>query len=168
MRIRPYIPNKDYEHLAKWIDNEKTHAFWCADLLPYPVTSEAFHNFLEKNSMDRTDSAYVATENDGQAAGFFCYSINTKTNLGFLKFIIIDPSKRGKGYGRKMLTLALQYAFQITGAEAVQLNVFDENISAKQCYEKVGFVQRSIDRDIFAFKDELWSRCSMIASRQSC
>ena len=65
-----------------------------------------------------------------------------------------------------MLNLALKYAFQITGAEAVQLNVFPENISAKQCYEKVGFVERAFDKNIFRYKDELWSRCNMIVSKQ--
>lgn len=166
MRIRPYILNKDYESLARWIDDERTHAFWCANLLPYPMTQKSFHDLLEKNATDWTDCAYMATEDNGQAAGFFCYSVNTKDNIGFLKFVIIDKTKRGKGYGKEMLNLALQYAFQITGAKAVQLNVFDENTLAKQCYEKVGFVERNIDKDAFSYKDELWSRCNMIASKQ--
>ena len=165
MRIRPYIPSKDYEYLAKWLDDEKIHAFWCAGLLPYPITPDAFHAFLEKNALVWTASAYVATEDDGQVVGFFCYSVNLEDNTGFLKFIIVDNTKRGKGYGKKMLTLALQYAFQITGAEAVQLNVFAENAPARQCYEKAGFVERSIDRNAFAYKDEFWSRCNMVASR---
>ena len=64
-----------------------------------------------------------------------------------------------------MLNLAVQYAFQITGATTVQLNVFNENIAAKQCYEKVGFVERNIDKDVFSYKDELWSRCNMIITK---
>ena len=40
-----------------------------------------------------------------------------------------------------MLKLALQYAFDITGVELVQLNVFDENVVAKHCYEKIGFIE---------------------------
>ena len=115
--------------------------------------------------MDWTDSAYIATENNGQPIGFFCYSVNPTDNIGFLKFIIINNLKRGKGYGKEMLNLALQYAFQITGAAAVQLNVFSENTAAKQCYEKVGFVGRKIDKDVFPYKDELWSRCNMIMSK---
>ena len=166
MRIRPYIPSKDYEYVSKWIDNERTHAFWCASRLSYPISQKSFHDFLEKNSMDWVDSAYVATENNGQPVGFFCYSVNTESNVGFLKFIIVDRAKRGKGYGKGMLNLALQYAFQITGAEAVQLNVFNENTSAKRCYEKVDFVERSIEKDVFSYKDELWSRCNMIVSKQ--
>lgn len=162
MRIRPYIPDKDYEYISKWIDNERTHALWCANLLPYPMTKKSFHDLLDRNAADWTDSAYIATENNGQPAGFFCYSVNTEDNTGFLKFIIVDKAKRGKGYGKEMLKLALQYAFQITGATAVQLNVFSENPLAKQCYEKIGFAERRIEKNIFAFKDEQWSRCNMI------
>ena len=142
MRIRPYISSKDYEYVSKWIDNERTHAFWCANLLPYPITQKSFHDLLRQNAIDWTDSAYVATENKGQVIGFFCYSANPIDNIGFLKFIIIDKSKRGKGYGKEMLNLALQYAFQITGTSAVQLNVFSENTLAKQCYESIGFIEK--------------------------
>lgn len=167
MRIRPYIPDRDYEHLSKWIGDERTHALWCANLLPYPVTRKSFDDLLKKASMDWTDSAYTATENNGRPVGFFCYSVNTEDNVGFLKFIIVDSAKRGKGYGKEMLRLALRYAFEITGAAAVQLNVFNENPLAKQCYEKIGFVQRSIDRNTFAYKDELWNRCNMLISKES-
>lgn len=166
MRIRPYIPSKDYAYIAEWIDDERAHAFWCANRFPYPITQQSFHDLLEKNAMDWTDSAYVATENDGQLIGFFCYSVNTEDNIGFLKFVIVDKTKRGKGYGKEMLHLALQYAFQSTGAETVQLHVFHENAAAKHCYEKVGFVERNMDKDVFPYKDELWSRCNMIISRQ--
>ena len=165
MRIRPYIPGKDYEYLSKWIDDERTHSFWCANRFPYPITPESFHDFLEKISIEWTESAYVATEDNGQVVGFFCYSVNTEDNIGFLKFVIVDKAKRGNGYGKEMLHLALQYAFQITGTTAVQLNVFNENIAAKQCYEKVGFVERNVEKYAFAYKDELWSRCNMIITK---
>lgn len=166
MIIRPYIPDKDYEYVASWIDSERTHAFWCANRLSYPVTPKSFHDLLEERSIEWTDNAYVATEDNGQVVGFFRYSINTEDNVGFLRFVIVDKTKRGKGYGKEMLHLALQYAFQITGATAVQLNVFHENTPAKQCYEKVGFMERNIDKNVFAYKDELWSRCNMIVFKQ--
>ena len=85
MRIRPYIESRDYEHIEKWVNDEKIHALWCANLIPYPVTKENLHAFLEKNAIEWTDSAYVATETDGKIIGFFCYSINVDDNTGFLK-----------------------------------------------------------------------------------
>ena len=164
MRIRPYIEDKDFEYLAKWIDDEKIHALWCANLMPYPITKENLHSFLEKNAMEWTDSAYVATEDNGKVTGFFCYSVNVDDNSGFLKLIVVDREKRGAGYGKKMLQLALKYAFEITGVESVRINVFDRNAAAKHCYE-IGFVEESISKDIFPYKDETWNRCHMIIKK---
>ena len=70
MRIRPYIESRDYEYIEKWVDNEKIHALWCANLIPYPVTKENLHAFLEKTAIEWTDSAYVATETNGKVIGF--------------------------------------------------------------------------------------------------
>lgn len=165
MRIRPYIENLDYEYIEKWIDDEKTHALWCANLISYPVTKEKLHDLLEKNATEWTDSAYVATETNGKITGFFCYSINVDDNTGFLKFVIVDHNKRGTGCGKEMLKLTLRYAFEITGVRFVQLNVFEENIAAKHCYEKVGFIEESITKNVFSYKNELWSRCHMVVTQ---
>lgn len=164
MRIRPFIENKDYKYLEKWIDSERIHAMWCANLLPYPITRDSLRTFLEKDATNWTGSAYVATEDDGTVIGFFCYSVNTETNAGFLKFVIVDSRKRGTGLGSEMVQLALQYAFVVTGAKCVQLNVFEENAAAKRCYEKAGFVVRAVDKNVFSYKEEQWSRCNMAVS----
>ena len=165
MRIRPYIESRDYEHIEKWVDNEKIHALWCANLIPYPVTKENLHAFLEKTAIEWTDSAYVAMETNGKVIGFFCYSINVNDDTGFIKFVVVDNNLRRKGYGKAMIELALKYAFEITGVKLVQLNVFDENIAAKYCYEKAGFIEESIIPNVFTYKNELWSRCHMVATK---
>ncbi len=166
MKIRPYVESTDYEYLEKWIDDERVHAMWCANHIPYPLTKENFHEFLEKSEIEWKDRAYVAVEDDGKVIGFFCYSVNVHDNAGFLKRIIVDRNKRGTGCGKEMLKLALQYAFDTTGAKTVQLKVFDENIVAKHCYKKVGFVEEGVSYHVFPYKDELWSRCHMIIEKE--
>lgn len=167
MRIRPYIEARDYGYLERWIVDERTHALWCANLIPYPVTKEKLRAFLEKSAAEWTDSAYVATEDEGEPIGFFCYSVNTGDNTGFLKLIVVDSRKRGRGIGKEMLRLALEYAFRITGVEAVSLNAFRENLPARGCYGKVGFVEDSVEENVFAYKEELWSRCHMTAAKRA-
>ena len=54
-------------------------------------------------------------------------------------FVIVDDSKRGMGYGKQMLTLAIKYAFDIFGAEKITLGVFDNNKPAYYCYKAAGF-----------------------------
>ena len=105
------------------------------------------------------------TEDNGEAVGFFCYSVNVEDNTGFLKFIIVDGRKRGAGYGKKMLQLAVRYAFLLTGAEPVGLNVFEENSAAKHCYESVGFIETSTKKDIFTYNNESWGRCRMTVGK---
>ena len=165
MRIRPYIESKDFDEIKSWMTQERAHAMWCANLINYPVEKENFTKVM-KDAADRFgDSPYVATSDEGELIGFFCYSVNLDTNEGMLKFVINNPKYRGKGYGKEMIGLAVKYAFEITNVQAVQLNVFPENERAKKCYESLGFTERKTDLNAFAYKDELWGRCNMVIRR---
>ena len=93
--------------------------------------------------------------NQWKSHRFFCYAINVNDDTGFIKFVVVDNNLRRKGYGKAIIELALKYAFEITGVKLVQLNVFDENIAAKYCYEKVGFIEESITQNVFTYKNEL-------------
>lgn len=162
MRMRPYIERKDFKYIETWIHNEREHALWCANCFPYPVTMESFHALLEKSAEEWEASAFVVVDDSGKVIGFFCYSVNLENDEGFLSFIIIDSSLRGKGYGKQVIQLALRYAFDMTGAKLVQLNVFEENINAKHCYEQLGFVNRNRAEDVFVYNDEVWNRHNMV------
>ena len=164
MRLRPFLAD-DFERISNWITDERTHAMWCANLIEYPMEKENFLDAMKDFGKRFCDAPFLATEDDGMPVGFFCYSLNLETNEGMLKFVMINPEMRGKGYGKQMLRLALDYAFSITKANTVQLNVFPENIGAKKCYEHAGFVERSNAPGAFSFKDEKWGRCNMVLKK---
>ena len=164
MRIRPY-QNRDFDIISQWITDERSHALWCANLIPYPLEKFGFDDLLQEVEERFGDSPFVATTDDGKVVGFFCFSVNLDTNEGMLKFIVVDNNIRNKGYGCEMLKLAIKYAFEIAKADAVHLNVFPENLGAKKCYEKVGFKERTLTENAFSFYDESWERCNMIIKR---
>jgi len=161
MRIRPY-QNNDFYTISQWITEERSHALWCANLLPYPIEKSGFDNLLQDMEERYGNSPFVATTDEGKVVGFFCFSVNLNTNEGMLRFIVIDNTIRNKGYGCEMIKLAVKYAFEIAKADAVLLNVYTENPAAKKCYEKVGFRERTLTENVFRYKDELWGRCNMI------
>lgn len=165
MRIRPYISGLDFDEIENWITDERMHAMWCANLIRYPLQKRDFEKTLEELAVKFKDSPYVATTNEGKLVGFFCYSVNLDTNEGMLKFVVTSPEFRGKGFGREMVALAVKYGFEITKANAVQLNVFSENINAKKCYLSVGFTERTNTGNAFRFRDEMWTRCNMVINR---
>ena len=162
MRLRPYISDRDFDHIKNWITDERTHAFWCAGRFEYPLNKENFDTYLQKIAVESEDYALVATTYDDVAVGFLCYGVNYETNEGMLKFVVVDPEQRGNGTAAQMLALIITYGLEITNVYSVHLNVFTENPRAKRCYEKAGFVERSTTPDAFTYKDEKWGRCNMI------
>ena len=164
MTVRPYLP-ADFDYVRQWITDARTHAMWCANRLPYPFSCSDFDSFLREHAVLSGDRPYTALSDDGTPVGFFCYTLNSDTGEGMLKFVVVDSERRGRGIGQEMLALAVRKAFE-NGAEAVQLYVFAQNARAKHCYEKVGFTERRTDTDAFRFRFEKWSRCNMVIRKQ--
>ena len=72
-----------------------------------------------------------------------------------LGFILVDEKKRGKGYGKEMLSLAIRYAFEELNTDAITIGVFEENIAAKALYEKLGFIPTGEVRHYRFFGEEM-------------
>lgn len=165
MRLRPYIHAKDYATVHKWIHDERTHALWCANLIPHPLTESNFLKFLQKDAMDWEGCAFVAMDEDGTLLGFFVLSVNVSDNSGFIKLVVVNNEFRGRGYGDRMIKLLQQYAFNIAGVSCLRINVFDVNESARKCYARNGFVEDSFAPNVITFQDESWGRYHLICRK---
>lgn len=167
LQLRPYRGQDDFICIKSWIKDRRTHALWCADLLPYPVTSDALEKVLEKGKRLWGDRAYVFTDDAGKQIGFLVFSVQENEKVSFVKLVLLDDARRGQGYGTKMMKLLLEYLFRNTDVLTVRLNVFHENTQAKKCYEKAGFIELQTVPGAFSLKNEVWGRCLMAAERKS-
>ena len=132
IRIRPYKDSDEAEVLS-WCTDEDTCYKWTAGILgDYPITPEQFR---WTGDLMR----FTALE-DTRVAGFFTMR-NPRESQDELRFgfVIVDPRLRGKGVGKAMLQLGLEYAFRIYKAKTVSLGVFEDNIRAYRCYRAAGF-----------------------------
>lgn len=132
LRLRPYNEN-DADTILSWSKDERAFYQWSAGVLgEYPVSREQF-GFVN-NLM-----AFTAI-NDDETIGFFTMR-RPSQNFDELRFgfVIVDPEKRGQGYGKRMLQLGITFAKEIFGAKRVSLGVFENNESAYCCYKAVGF-----------------------------
>lgn len=59
-----------------------------------------------------------------------------------------EPEYWGKGYGTDAMRLALRYAFMELNLERVTLSVFADNPRAIHSYEKAGFRQEGVERQV--------------------
>ena len=103
MNIREYKADKDFSIIQNWITDERTHAMWCANKTSFPLQRESFDRLIKDITERCGDRPFVAVDDDGSIVGFYCYSINKDTYEGMLKFVMVDPQKRGKGLGREMI-----------------------------------------------------------------
>ena len=166
MKIRRYDKNTDFDKINSWVDNEYTHALWCACRTAFPLEREGFDRLLCDIKASCGDEPFCAVDDNGETVGFFCYSQTPDTQKGMLKFVIVSKDKRGKGLGKEMLTYALRLAFGERQAKSVRLMVFSQNERAIRCYESVGFKVRHTERDAFCYKNEKWSRCNMVIEKE--
>ena len=126
----------------------------------YPVSEK---RLLEAVSGREDNPRYfplVAFDGSG-LIGFFTVRTpgedDKKVRFGY---VIVDPSKRGCGYGKKMLILGLKFVFDIYGADEVSLGVFENNRQAYDCYRSAGFRENGA-REAYNVCGEVWTDIEM-------
>ena len=70
--------------------------------------------------------------------------------------VAIHPDQRGKGLGQSMIESALEAAKQIPDVTIISLAVFQQNIGAKRCYDKVGFQVVDKEPSVKEFNGKTW------------
>ncbi|HJY13747.1 MAG TPA: GNAT family protein, partial [Flavobacterium sp.] len=77
----------------------------------------------------------VANVSDGSTIGHCeIYFNQNSAKLG--RILIIDQNQRGKGIGKQMVILLLEYIFENRKEKNIELNVFDFNIGAISVMKK--------------------------------
>ncbi|MDE6531514.1 MAG: GNAT family N-acetyltransferase, partial [Lachnospiraceae bacterium] len=121
LRLRPY-KKQDAETIVSWIGDEKMFRLWSGDRYnKYPIFAEDMNRFYTECEEQGDFYEMTALDETGIVGHFTLRMVEENP---FLCFAIIDPKKRGVGFGKEMLSLALRYAFEILRVTKVSLNVF--------------------------------------------
>ena len=156
MKRRFYRNATDFSYLKGWITDERTHALWCANRIPYPLEEKSLCSILQKEQELDGGCAYTITDESDRPIGFYCYSFHEEERCGFIRYFVVDNERRQKGLGREILSQLLQAGRQDGRALEVRLNVFTCNAPALKCYAKAGFRDCNIQRPPFLYQKEQW------------
>lgn len=139
LRLRPYVP-EDGKSIVTWLDSEDTFRKWSADQYKeFPVLPEQISEKYADAGKEGRFIALTAFDESGLVGHFTIRFTDEKMETARLGFVIVDGRKRGRGYGRKMLSMGIKYAFEFLRAERVTIGVFENNLPARRCYESLGF-----------------------------
>ena len=161
LRLRPY-KNCDADIIASWIKNEYAFRQWCADRYDrYPVTGADINAHYAGFADADWFYPMTAFDETGVVGHLIMRFTDEEKRILRFGFVIVDVNRRGEGYGREMLSLALQYAALILKAEKVTLGVFENNPAALKCYRSVGFSECAGDGELFEVLGENWKCIEM-------
>lgn len=149
---------KDYFELINSVKSAKGLMQFGGPEFTFPLTEEQ----IDKTLSDENRVAFrVANISNGNTIGHCeIYFKDDFAKLG--RILIIDENQRGKGIGEQMVTLLLQYIFENRKERNVELNVFDFNIGARKCYEKVGFILNPNRKYLREVDGETWTALNMV------
>lgn len=149
LRLRPYKAC-DAEAVARWLEDEKVFRWWSADrFTKYPLTPEDLNAYYEKEKNNDGFWGMTAFDESGAVGHFIMrYPGVSRDEIRF-GFIVVDSSRRGKGYGKEMILLAIRYAFDILQAKKITLGVFEDNTAARNCYLSCGFRSKEPEETTF-------------------
>lgn len=128
--------------ICKWLGTETELYKWSADRFnKFPLTA----NDIDDNYAPQIKTGgfipLTAVDEKDNVIGHFIIRYPKEYDDGTVRFgfVIVDPVLRGKGYGREMLLLGIEYVKENLTATRIDLGVFTNNDRALHCYESVGF-----------------------------
>lgn len=151
MTLRPFHPN-DAETILGWCRDKQAFRKWSADRYKdFPAKREDMMEQYKGDNMYPL-TAVVGENIIGHVLLRFLSEDKTLVRFGF---VIVDDTKRGKGYGKQMLQMVIKKAKEEFGVQKITLGVFDNNPSAFHCYDSLGF--KVIGTDTYLIDGEEWT-----------
>lgn len=149
---------KDFDHLIHWIDSEESLVQFAGPIFKYPLDYQQL----------------TAYKLDGQRKAFRVKIAETKIVIGHAELYAISENTvkicrvligekefRGKGIGRQIIRNLVAEAFRNTAIEKIELNVYEWNTAAIQCYLKEGFNILSDCSGVIEINGRIWKSLKM-------
>ena len=158
----------DAEVITKWISNEYYFSQCSADRYEkYPITAYDMNSYYEREKINNQIYIMTAYDENGIIGHFTLRFVDDDRKTIRLGFVIIDNSKRKKGYGKQMIDLAIKYAFDNIGVNKISLGVFENNGDAIKCYKNCGFKEVKTEIvESYACMGEIWNCIEMENSKE--
>ena len=154
--------SQHYATLISWVS--------CAeDLMQFAGSAYRFsltHEQLDESLLDPNRYAFSVYDSETKLhIGHGQLYVNDATIL-LGRILIGEPSLRGRGIGKQIVQSLLKFGFNNFPQTTAELNVFDWNLSAIECYKRVGFTLNPMKNVTRMIKDETWTALNMILEKE--
>jgi RimJ/RimL family protein N-acetyltransferase len=153
----------DFPQLLAWIDSYETLVqFAGASTFEFPVTENQLQSYCDKTDRQIFKVIHLAdNKNIGHAELLFLGEGKAR----ICRVLIGDKNYRGLGIGQAIIEALVTKAYGELQMSYLELNVYDWNISAIKCYEKVGFRINLDEVKYSEFEGKKWKALNMIIEK---
>lgn len=132
-RLERFDP-RHAELVASWVRSER-EAYWLAPHTPPPITAERVLGWS-------VEGRHALQLMEGGTPVPVAYGelnvLNAAAREYWLGHLIVDPDRRGRGLGVRLVELLIERGFRRLGARRISLVVFTDNVVAQRSYRSAG------------------------------
>ncbi|PWN72076.1 N-acetyltransferase [Chryseobacterium phosphatilyticum] len=148
---------EDAPALISKIKDERALLQFAGPMYHFPLTE----NQLEADLLNEKRRLFkIIDQTTGNGIGHAQMFLKEDTFL-LGRILIWDENNRGKGYGKKVMQELLKYGFSHFDKKTAELNVYDWNTGAIECYKKVGFIFDPNVKSEAKIDQEIWISLNM-------
>lgn len=156
--LAPFVA-ADFNRLISWLDNEELLVQVAGPIFSFPLTVKQLEAYLE----DENRHAFKVIDlMSDRVIGHAELYLNADGSAKICRVVIAEESFRGKGLGKELISLLVACAKDDLKAPVVELNVYDWNTQAINCYQKAGFIFNPEKVSYMEVKGNSWKSLNMV------
>lgn len=153
----------DFDTLKSWIHSEEDLVQFSGPIFTYPLTNSQLTSYCNlQNKQPFKVVLSLTNETIGHC------ELNFENEIPRLSRILIgNPNLRGNKIGEKLVKKMADVLFKDVRVEKIDLNVYEWNTAAINCYKKVGFIINENLRSEKIVNGKVWVTLNMILERDN-
>ena len=156
IELKPFTEN-DFETFKGWASNAEELFQFAGPIFNFPLTDEQLRDYLKME--DKKPLKVVLKETNETIA--HCELNFENGNNRLSRILVGKKGLRGQKIGEQIVREMVKLLFQNPKINEVDLNTFDWNKAAINCYKKVGFKINPEKSDIMTVNGNEWTRINM-------
>jgi len=142
LKLEP-LEKSDFSRIRDWIDPTIFHVFTA------PIDEKQLEKLLsrEQNGVQSELGIRAIDQENGKLVGMIHAVLNPDNDQIHIQQMIVDPNRRGQGYGQAILEHFIDSCISNYNLHRVQLFTEENNKIAINCYKKVGLRVDGVLRD---------------------
>ena len=163
MIVLERFTQEDFQRLISWIEDKESLIEFAGAYFQYPLSEDQLQRYIS----DEKKMIFRVKESDSEKIIGHAEIFKVEKEMVRLCRVLIGEKKfRGRGIGQEIIRELTNLSFDLPQIELVELNVYERNIPAIRCYEKVGFRMNPAKNKISRINEEDWKSLNMVMNRK--